>query len=147
MAVRLSALRTGCALFSRNVIFLLLVLIYVRLSKPQSLLRSEGSGKLKEFIHHKKYYFHLGCLWERIKRTMYVDAWAAPQICTSRQLLHAGAAELKIRRDSFVLYCFCAIFNFQMSSYSQPSPTFPAWLVSVVFVSSSVFRRPLVAKP
>jgi hypothetical protein len=31
---------------------------------------------------------------------IYVHTWAAPQMCRSRQLLYAGAAELKIRRDS-----------------------------------------------
>jgi hypothetical protein len=51
MAVRLSALRTGRALLSRNIIFRLLVLISVRdLSKPQALVRLEGLGKLKTFI-------------------------------------------------------------------------------------------------
>jgi hypothetical protein len=52
MAVRLSALRTGRALLPRNIIFLLLILIYVRrLSKPQDLVRPEGLGTLKKFIH------------------------------------------------------------------------------------------------
>jgi hypothetical protein len=52
MAVRLSALRTSRALLPRNIIFLLLVLISVkRLSKPQGLVRPEGLGKLKKYIH------------------------------------------------------------------------------------------------
>jgi hypothetical protein len=43
MAVKLSALRTARALLPRNVIFLLLVLIYVkRPSKPQDLARPEN---------------------------------------------------------------------------------------------------------
>jgi hypothetical protein len=44
MAVKLSALRTGCSLLCRNIIFLLLVLISV--SEPQGLVRPEGLGKL-----------------------------------------------------------------------------------------------------
>jgi hypothetical protein len=50
MAVNLSALRAGRALLSRNI-FLLLVLISVRLIKPQGLVRPERFGKLKKFIH------------------------------------------------------------------------------------------------
>jgi hypothetical protein len=50
MVVGLIDLRTGPALLPRNIIFLLLVLISVRLSKPQYLVRVEGLGKLKE-IH------------------------------------------------------------------------------------------------
>jgi hypothetical protein len=44
MAVSLSALRTGRAI-------LLLLLIVLRLSEPQGLLRLEGLGILKQFIH------------------------------------------------------------------------------------------------
>jgi hypothetical protein len=52
MTVRLSALRTGRALLPRNIIFLLLVLIYVKgLSKPQCLVRPEGLGKLKKIFN------------------------------------------------------------------------------------------------
>jgi hypothetical protein len=47
MAVRLSVLRTGRALLPRNIIFLLLVLISVRLSKRQDLVQHEGLGTLK----------------------------------------------------------------------------------------------------
>jgi hypothetical protein len=47
MAVRLSALRIGRTLLPRNNIFLFLVLISVRGSEPQSLMRSEGLGKFK----------------------------------------------------------------------------------------------------
>jgi hypothetical protein len=53
MAVRLSALRTHRALYSRNInFFLLLVLISARgLSEPQGLVRLEGLGKFKmEFV-------------------------------------------------------------------------------------------------
>jgi hypothetical protein len=53
MMVRLSALRTGRALLPRNIIFLLLVLISVKtsMSKLQGIVRPEGLGKLKKFIH------------------------------------------------------------------------------------------------
>jgi hypothetical protein len=51
MAVRLSALRTGRALLPRNIISLLLILICERLSKPQGVVRLQGSGKLKKCIH------------------------------------------------------------------------------------------------
>jgi hypothetical protein len=48
MAVKLSAFRTGRALLPRNIIVLLLVLIYVkRLSKPQGLVLLET----EKFIH------------------------------------------------------------------------------------------------
>jgi hypothetical protein len=50
MAVRLSALRPGRALLVRNIIFLLLVLISIRLSKPQGLVRPEGLGILKNLF-------------------------------------------------------------------------------------------------
>jgi hypothetical protein len=45
MAVRLSALRTSRALLPRDIIVLLLILISVGLMRP------EGLGKLKIFIH------------------------------------------------------------------------------------------------
>jgi hypothetical protein len=51
MAVRLPALCTGHALPHRNIIFLLLLLISVRVSKPQGLVRPEGLGKFKTFIY------------------------------------------------------------------------------------------------
>jgi hypothetical protein len=51
MAVRLSAIRDGHALPNRNIIFLLLVLIFVKGSKPQGLARPEGLGKLEKEIH------------------------------------------------------------------------------------------------
>jgi hypothetical protein len=38
MAVRFLALRIGLALLPKNIIFLLLILIYVRLSEPQVLI-------------------------------------------------------------------------------------------------------------
>jgi hypothetical protein len=44
MAVRLSAIRTGRVLLSRNIIFLLL-------GKLQGLVQLEGLGKLKKLIH------------------------------------------------------------------------------------------------
>jgi hypothetical protein len=51
MAVRLSALRTGCALLHRNIIILLLVLISVTdRVNPRAIVRPEGIGKLKKFI-------------------------------------------------------------------------------------------------
>jgi hypothetical protein len=51
MALRLLALRTGRALFPTNIIFLLLVFISVRDSKPHGLVRQGGLGKLKQVIH------------------------------------------------------------------------------------------------
>jgi hypothetical protein len=47
MTIRLSALRTGCALLPINIIFLHVVLICQRQSKPQGLMRTEGLGKKK----------------------------------------------------------------------------------------------------
>jgi hypothetical protein len=47
MVVRLSALRTGRVLLLRNIICLLLVLIYQKLGEPQGLLRPEGLENLK----------------------------------------------------------------------------------------------------
>jgi hypothetical protein len=43
MAVRLSALRTGCTLLARNIIYMLLVLISLRVY--------DGLGKFKKIIH------------------------------------------------------------------------------------------------
>jgi hypothetical protein len=51
MVARLSALHTSCTLLPRNIIFLLLVLISVRLSGSQILVWPEGLHKLKKFIH------------------------------------------------------------------------------------------------
>jgi hypothetical protein len=51
MAVRLSAICTGCALLPRNIIFLFLleaVSVSVRLSKPQGLVWLELLDKLKK---------------------------------------------------------------------------------------------------
>jgi hypothetical protein len=50
MAVRLSDLRLGRSLLPRNIIFLPMVLLSVRLSKPQGLLLMKGLGKLKKCI-------------------------------------------------------------------------------------------------
>jgi hypothetical protein len=47
MALMLSALNTGRALLPRIIIFLLLVLIFVRHSVPEGLVRPEGLGILK----------------------------------------------------------------------------------------------------
>jgi hypothetical protein len=48
MTERLSALRTGRTLLPRNIIiFMFLVFISVRDSKPQGLVRPEGLGKFK----------------------------------------------------------------------------------------------------
>jgi hypothetical protein len=48
MAVRLSALRTGRAPLPRNIIFLLLILIYVRgRAVPRAIVMLEGLGKFK----------------------------------------------------------------------------------------------------
>jgi hypothetical protein len=53
MASRLSVLRTGRALLLRSIIFLRLVLIYVKsLSKPQCLVRLETLGKLEIKLIH-----------------------------------------------------------------------------------------------
>jgi hypothetical protein len=51
MVTSLSALRTGRALLARNIIFLILVLISVTGCEPQGLVRLEGLGELKIFIH------------------------------------------------------------------------------------------------
>jgi hypothetical protein len=51
MPVRLSALCTGRAVLYKNIVFLLMVLISVRGSKPQGPVRQEGLGNLKKFIH------------------------------------------------------------------------------------------------
>jgi hypothetical protein len=52
MAVRLSALRTGRALLPRNIIFSASGTHFCySLSEPQGLVRPEGLGKLKKFIH------------------------------------------------------------------------------------------------
>jgi hypothetical protein len=48
MAIRLSALLTGSALFPRNITILHLVLISVSLNKPQGLVQLEGVFKFKK---------------------------------------------------------------------------------------------------
>jgi hypothetical protein len=51
MVVSLSALSTRHTLLPRNIIiFMFLVLISVRLSKPQGLVRPEGLGKFKNHL-------------------------------------------------------------------------------------------------
>jgi hypothetical protein len=50
MAVQLSALRTSRTLLPRNIIILML-LVLIRLSKPQGLMQSEGLGKFKNSPH------------------------------------------------------------------------------------------------
>jgi hypothetical protein len=47
MALRLSVSHTGSALLLKNIILLLLVLIYVSLKIPQGLVHREELGKLK----------------------------------------------------------------------------------------------------
>jgi hypothetical protein len=47
----LSTLRNGYVLLPRNIIFLLVVLIYVRACETQGLVRPEGLRKLKKIIH------------------------------------------------------------------------------------------------
>jgi hypothetical protein len=52
MAVGFSALRTSHALLPRNIMFPAFGTHFCyRLSKPQNLVRLEGLGKLKKFIH------------------------------------------------------------------------------------------------
>jgi hypothetical protein len=47
MAVKLSALRISSALLPRNMVFLLLILIFVK----DWVMQLEGLGELKRFIH------------------------------------------------------------------------------------------------
>jgi hypothetical protein len=51
MEARLSILRTGRSLLPRNIFFASGTHFCQRLSEPQGLLRPEGLGKLKKFIH------------------------------------------------------------------------------------------------